>query len=422
MKVLLIGSGGREHAMAWKLSQSKLLTQLYMAPGNPGMRQLGTCLPVSSDDFEGLSLLIDREHIAMVICGPEAPLAEGLMDYLSLRNPDLILIGPQKAGAMLESSKDFSKRLMIQHNIPTADYQSFSADQVLEAKQYAARLGLPVVIKADGLAAGKGVVIAQSLIEAEQEIDAMFSGRFGDASKTIVIEQFLKGIEFSVFILTNGEQYILLPEAKDYKKIGEGDSGPNTGGMGSVSPVPFVTPELMTRVKDRIIEPTLAGLREAGIPYQGFIFFGLILVGQDPYVIEYNCRMGDPETESVMIRLESDLLELCIRCHQGSLNEITAEVSQLHAATICLVSGGYPGSFEKGKKIENLPHTDQSQHLFFSGVQEREGILYSAGGRVIAVSCLGERQQDALESAQSLAESIQFDGKYYRRDIGFDLQ
>ncbi len=422
MNVLLIGSGGREHAMAWKLSQSPLLGRLYALPGNPGTASLAENVPFSPDDHRAVSELIDAKGIGMVVCGPEAPLADGLMDYLAGRHPDLALIGPGQSGARLESSKEFAKEFMLRHEIPTARYRSFGSGEVEEAIAFAHSLGLPAVIKADGLAAGKGVVIAQTHEEAESEIRAMLGGRFGKASSRLVIEEFLSGIEFSVFVLTNGDQYLLLPEAKDYKRIGEGDTGPNTGGMGSVSPVPFADALLMAKVRDRIILPTLHGLKKDEIPYRGFIFFGLIRVHGDPYVIEYNCRMGDPETESVMIRLESDLLQHCLDCHANRLDPGSVRISPAHAATICLVSGGYPGDFEKGKKIEPLPRTGPGEHIFFSGVSLREGQLVTAGGRVFAVSCLGPDQRAALDQANRLAEDVQFDGKYYRRDIGFDLQ
>lgn len=422
MNVLLIGSGGREHALAWKLSRSPLLGQLFIWPGNPGTASLGENIPLPVDDHPAVSDLIHQKGIGMVICGPEAPLADGLMDFLADRHPDLALIGPGRSGARLESSKEFAKEFMLRHGIPTARYRSFGSREAEEAISFARSLGLPAVIKADGLAAGKGVVIAQTREETEAEIRAMLGGRFGQASERLVIEEFLSGIEFSVFVLTNGDQYILLPEAKDYKRIGEGDTGPNTGGMGSVSPVPFADAALMDQVRDRIIEPTLRGLKQDGIPYRGFIFFGLIRVQGDPFVIEYNCRMGDPETESVMIRLESDLLQHCLDCHQNELNPGSVRVSSSHAATICLVSGGYPGDFEKGKKIEALPQTQPGEHIFFSGVNSKDGQLVTSGGRVFAVSCLGQDQLAALDQANRLADLIQFEGKYFRRDIGFDLK
>ncbi|MBK7233608.1 MAG: phosphoribosylamine--glycine ligase [Saprospiraceae bacterium] len=421
MKILLLGSGAREHAMAYNLSKSALVENLFIAPGNPGLASIGILQPLNLDDQASVLEFCNANQIDMVICGPEAPLAQGLMDYLELHNPDLILIGPKQKGAQLESSKAFAKEFMIKYEIPTARYQSFDKNQIQEAINFGKSLGLPLVIKADGLAAGKGVVITQSHEESEAEIKSMLAGKFGTASSTLVIEEFLSGIEFSVFVLTNGHQYVLLPTAKDYKRVGEGDTGPNTGGMGSISPVPFADEEMMEKVKNKIILPTLSGLQKENIPYQGFIFFGLISVNGEPFVIEYNCRMGDPETESVMMRLQSDLARLCLQCHQGRLDTASVKISPQHVATIFLTSGGYPGDFEKDKLIGPLPELQHGEQIFFAGVTQKNHHLYSSGGRVIAVSCLGENRKDAIDAAMTLAEKISYEGKYYRKDIGFDL-
>ncbi|MBK9271404.1 MAG: phosphoribosylamine--glycine ligase [Saprospiraceae bacterium] len=421
MKILLLGSGAREHAMAYKLSQSPLTTELHIAPGNPGMTKLGMLHPMDIGHHQDILDLCRAHSMDMVICGPEAPLAEGLMDFLEIHHPKLILIGPKKQGAQLEASKAFAKQFMLRHNIPTARYRSFNHHQIEEAIEYGKSLGLPLVIKADGLAAGKGVVITQSQAESEEEIRSMLGGKFGDASTQIVLEEFLSGIEFSVFVLTNGNQYALLPTAKDYKRVGEADTGPNTGGMGSISPVAFADEVMMEKVKNKIILPTIQGLQKDGLAYQGFIFFGLIKVNNEPYVIEYNCRLGDPETESILLRLDSDLVELCLLCHQGKLENTRLKISDQHAATVFLVSGGYPGEFEKGKHIGHMPALKSNEHIFFAAVAQKDHALITSGGRVLAVSCLAEDRVSAVQKAMDLANQISFEGKYYRKDIGFDL-
>ena len=348
--VLILGSGGREHALAWKISQSSLLSNLYCIPGNPGIATLASCPTGISEDAEALTRFIHDNKIDIFVCGPEAPLAEGLMDKLRQNlTDDVILIGPGRQGATLESSKQFAKEFMMRYNIPTAAYKSFNSQSLNQATEFIMTMNTPVVLKADGLAAGKGVVICNTRQEAVQEVTDMLNGKFGEASKVVVVEEFLRGIECSVFVLTNGEQYIVLPEAKDYKRVGEADAGPNTGGMGSVSPVPFFTDTLRKRICLNIIEPTLSGLKAEKIEYQGFIFFGLIIVNGDPYVIEYNCRLGDPETESIMLRIESDFIEMMTACHEGSLENYKIKISPQSAATVFLVSGGYPGTFAKAR-------------------------------------------------------------------------
>lgn len=423
MKVLLIGSGGREHAFAWKLAQSPKLTKLYILPGNPGTAEIGENISISADDFNGILEVIRDKKIDLVLCGPEVPLAEGLMDLIEEAEfPDKpILIGPGALGARLEGSKQFAKEFMVRHHIPTAGYRAFDRYELELAFNYIQTMNTPIVIKADGLAAGKGVVIAETKAQAFMEIEEMLGGKFGKASSHLVIEEFLSGIEFSVFVLTNGTQYVLLPEAKDYKRIGEGDTGLNTGGMGAISPVSFASTELMKKVRDRIILPTLSGLQNENIPYKGFIFFGLIVVKGEPYVIEYNCRMGDPETESVLLRLNNDLLELFLLCDQNKLEDCKLDISDKYAATICLVSGGYPGDFEKNKSITLPEHESNDSVIFFSGVTKNNDLLATSGGRVFAVSSLGNSKSDAINKSTKLAEQIKFEGKYYRKDIGFDL-
>lgn len=419
--VLIIGSGAREHAIAYRINQSSKLKALHCIPGNPGIQEISICSAIQMEDFESINNYIHSHHIDILICGPEGPLSEGLIDYLSEHlERKCILIGPNKAGAKLESSKKFAKEFMIRHNIPTARYSSFNTSQLDEAKNFILNMKTPIVLKADGLAAGKGVIIAQTHLEAVNEIELMLNGKFGLSSKEVVIEEFLSGIEFSVFILTNGKEYFLLPEAKDYKKIGEADLGLNTGGMGSVSPVPFYTEDLKSKVIRSIILPTLNGLSDENLPYQGFIFFGLILVGQDPFVIEYNCRLGDPETESIMLRIENDLIDLFLACDQNELQSITAVTNPDFAATVFLVSGGYPEHFEKGKPITN--HLEKSNyHIFHSGTSIINSELVTSGGRVMAISSLGKTKNEALEKSLRGAEYIQYSGKYYRKDIGFDL-
>lgn len=421
--VLILGSGGREHALALKISQSDVLGQLFIMPGNPGTMQIALNIPGDIMDIPSVIHTVQQFDIDIVICGPEAPLAAGVMDALSEMDwpRKLILVGPSKAAAQLESSKAFAKTFMQKHNIPTAAYRIFEKSQINEAMEFISTLVPPIVLKASGLAAGKGVVICEDHMEAEREIIAMLSGKFGTASETLVIEEFMRGIEFSVFILTNGQQYILLPEAKDYKRIGEGDTGPNTGGMGAVSPVPFANKALMDAVKSEIIEPTLKGLQEDGIPYKGFIFFGLMVVDQQAKVIEYNCRLGDPETEVVLPRIQSDLLELILAMEARPLDPQPIEIDSRSAATIVLASGGYPGNFEKAKTIQLPENIADESYIFHAGTQLENYHLKSNGGRVLAITSLHESAAEALRLSRQLAEKIQFDGKYFRRDIGLDL-
>ncbi len=422
MKVLLIGSGGREHALAWKIAQSPLLEKLFIAPGNAGTVQVGTNVPIGVNDFEALGQFALKESIDMIIVGPEDPLVKGIVDYFE-QQPALKhihVIGPSKQGAQLEGSKSFAKQFMLRHHIPTAAYQSFSSGQEQEAQNFLKKLSPPYVLKADGLAAGKGVVIVNTYDEAVAELHEMFSGKFGAAGDQVVIEEFLSGIELSVFALTDGKNYIILPEAKDYKRIGEGDTGLNTGGMGAVSPVPFAGKEFMQKVEDRIVRPTIEGLRKEGISYKGFIFFGLINIGGEPVVIEYNARMGDPETEVVIPRIKSDLLALLQSVADETIEQQTLDISGQVATTVMLVSGGYPGDYEKGKVIEGI-ETTQNSIIFHAGTAVRDGHPVTAGGRVIAVSSLAGSIPEALNLSNQNAAKISFEGKYFRRDIGFDL-
>jgi phosphoribosylamine--glycine ligase len=424
MNILLLGSGGREHAFAWKIKQSPRCGKLFIAPGNAGTASLGENVPLDPNDFEGVAALALQQDIGMVVVGPEEPLVRGIYDYFKAR-PDLEhirLIGPSRRGAMLEGSKAFAKQFMLERDIPTAAYAAFTQDTLEQGLEYIAAQQAPIVLKADGLAAGKGVLICQSVAEAQQEFRAMLGGKFGAASAQVVVEEFLDGIEFSVFVLTDGLQYQLLPIAKDYKRIGEGDTGLNTGGMGAVSPVPFVDEQLLTKVKNWIISPTLTGLQEIEAPYQGFIFFGLIKVGNTPYVIEYNCRMGDPETEVVFPRLKSDLLEMMIALGDGRLGSVPAEEEQRAAATVMLVSGGYPEAYEKGKPISGLEEVEGSL-AFHAGTRwGADGGVETAGGRVIALTSYGGEIPQAVARSLQNAERVQFEGKYYRRDIGKDLR
>jgi len=422
MNILLIGSGGREHAIAWKLTQSKKLKKLFIAPGNAGTQQIGVNVNIAVNDFEKLGKLVLNEHIDMVIVGPEEPLVKGIHDYF-LENADLKhipVIGPAKKGAMLEGSKDFAKQFMIRHNIPTARYKSFTASGLQDACDFLTTLTPPYVLKADGLAAGKGVLILDNIDEAKKELGMMFAGKFGQAGATVVIEEFLEGIELSVFVLTDGISYVLLPEAKDYKRVGNGDSGPNTGGMGAVSPVPFADVSFMNKIEECIIKPTIAGLQLDQIPYKGFIFFGLIKVKGEPYVIEYNVRLGDPETEAVMPRIQSDLLELFQAVANGKLSESKLETDSRTVTTVMLVSGGYPGSYENGKEMFNFEKVKDSL-LFHSGTKADGNKILTHGGRVLAISSYGNNIEEALALSNKYAAVIDFDGKYYRKDIGFDL-
>lgn len=422
MNVLLIGSGGREHALAWKLKQSTLLTQLYIAPGNPGTESLGTNLPIAADDFESLKQCVLHNHINLVVVGPEDPLVKGIADFFHsdpLLN-QVPVIGPSQSASRLEGSKEFAKNFMLRHGIPTARYKAFTLETVSGADDFMQTLNPPYVLKADGLAAGKGVVILPDIQKARMELRAMLGGKFGEAGKTVVIEEFLSGIELSVFILTDGHSYLVLPEAKDYKRIGEGDSGPNTGGMGSVSPVSFAGPEFMEKVESRIIGPTIGGLQQEGIEYRGFLFFGLINVQGDPFVIEYNVRLGDPETESVMPRLKNDLLSLLLAVAERNLHNHSIEADPRHVVTLMLVSGGYPGEYEKGKEIEGL-YQVESCLLFHAGTAKADEKTITRGGRVIAISAYGSSLAAARSVCLKNAALVKFEKKYYRSDIGFDL-
>ena len=425
MNILLLGSGGREHALAWRIARSPRLSQLFIAPGNPGMSLYGTCMPrIGVTDFAAIAALIRREHIELLVVGPEVPLVEGIVDYLhgEAGLTDLLIVGPDAKGAQLEGSKDFSKAFMQRYGIPTADYRTFDKSTLSEAIDYLKTLQPPYVLKADGLAAGKGVIISESLEEAERELRGLLSGRFGSASTRVVIEEYLHGIECSVFIATDGSDWRVLPVAKDYKRIGEGDTGLNTGGMGSVSPVVFADEAFMQRVEERVIRPTIEGLRAEGIDYRGFIFAGLMNVGGDPYVIEYNCRMGDPETESVMLRIDSDFVDLLERMARGHLGDYHLEESSQYAATVVLVSEGYPESYAKGIPI-SYPHAPTfDSRLFHAGTsRDDSGHLVTSGGRVLTASCLGSTLAEALERCYKLADRVQYTGKTLRRDIGQDL-
>ena len=426
MNILLIGSGGREHTLAWKLKQSPLCNQLFIAPGNVGTAMCGINLPIAISDFDSLATACVANEIGMILVGPEEPLVKGIYDFFQNKQglEHVKVIGPSKEASQLEGSKAYAKAFMQRHNIPTAAYGEFNADKYLEGVEYIKLQSLPIVLKADGLAAGKGVLICQSHLEACSEFELMLlRSKFGEAGKKVVIEEFLKGIELSMFVLTDGESYVLLPEAKDYKRIGEVDAGLNTGGMGAVSPLPFVTAEFLQKVKEKIIEPTIAGLKKDKLEYKGFIFLGLMCDNGEPNVIEYNCRMGDPETEVVIPRVKNDLVEILIATAEQRLHEIKIETDERAVATVVAVSGGYPGDYDKGKVIIGLQEPVlENSIIFHSGTKKEGNDIVTNGGRVLAVTSFGENITEAVEQSNYMLEQLDFEGMYYRTDIGYEFK
>ncbi|WP_372774382.1 phosphoribosylamine--glycine ligase [Mangrovibacterium sp.] len=422
LNILVVGSGGREHAMSWKIKQSEKVNQLFIAPGNAGTAELGENIPVGVSDFGGLKKVILEKKIDLVVIGPEVPLVEGLHDFI-LADPELKqvkVVGPQQEGAKLEGSKDYAKAFMQRHAIPTAKYLTVTANNLPEGIAFLETMKAPYVLKADGLAAGKGVLIIADLAEAQASLKEMLDGQFGAASSKVVIEEFLAGVELSVFAITDGKDYQILPEAKDYKRIGEGDTGLNTGGMGAISPVPFADKAFMQKIEERIVKPTVEGLKKDNIPYNGFIFFGLINVDGEPMVIEYNVRMGDPETEAVMLRIKSDFVDLLVAAAEGTMAQQQIEIDERAAAAVMLVSGGYPGDYTKGIPMSGFADTTNSL-LFHAGTKQKGADVVTDGGRVLAISSYGATMNEALAQSYANAEKIQFEGKYYRKDLGFDL-
>ncbi len=426
MRILLLGSGGREHALAWKMSQSPECEKLFIAPGNAGTAQCGTNLPISLTDFEGIRKACKEHAIQLVIVGPEEPLVKGITDFL-ISDPalkEIDVIGPDQQGAQLEGSKAFAKAFMMRHQIPTAAYQEFTLDNYQEGVEYIKNHPLPIVLKADGLAAGKGVVICENRLEAFAEFELMIQrAKFGDAGKKVVVEEFLKGIEISVFVLTDGKNYVILPEAKDYKRVGEGDTGPNTGGMGAVSPVPFANAALMKKIEEKVIRPTVEGLKKEGLEYRGFLFLGLMIANEEPYMIEYNCRMGDPETEVVIPRLKNDLVQLLAAAANQQLDTITIETDPRTACTVVAVSGGYPGEYKKGIPIHGLDAVNPADSMVFHmGTSAENGKVLTNGGRVFCLTSYGRSIFDAVEISKEEMEKISFTGMEYRRDIGYEFE